>query len=172
MEHQKQETYKVTMGGREKDLQLALKNDAQNRHLLTIRDIINDVFHPRKENEPNMGTNQESCQQDQQEPPTDEPAYDSDFELRHEEVSQIDLMEYVQSTQKNLDMIPYFSLGIDEDIYVHENDDLITPKPELREKSTRVPKKTWMRCSTDSIRQNWRLWTWCSFPLLHTSISI
>ncbi|KAK1379916.1 hypothetical protein POM88_026660 [Heracleum sosnowskyi] len=77
------------------DLQLELKNDPQNCHLLTIRDIINDVFHPRKENEPNMGTNQESCQQDQQEPPTDEPAYDGDFELRPEKLSQIDLMEYV-----------------------------------------------------------------------------
>ncbi|KAK1379917.1 hypothetical protein POM88_026661 [Heracleum sosnowskyi] len=37
-------------------------------------------------------------------------------------------------------MIPSFSLGIDEDIYGHENDYLITPKPALREKSTRVPK--------------------------------
>ncbi|KAK1395911.1 hypothetical protein POM88_005774 [Heracleum sosnowskyi] len=44
------------------DLKLALQKDSQNKQLLTIRDIINDVFHPIKQDEPVMEINQKSNQ--------------------------------------------------------------------------------------------------------------
>lgn len=139
------------------DLKLAIEKDPQNAQLLMIRDVINDVFHPRKQDEPAMETNQQSCQQDKQATPTNKTVFDNDFELRPQDIEQIDLIEYLQSAQTNVDMstvfgpeqnndgIPSFSLGIDEDIYgqdasTKDNDDFITPKPAMREKSTRVLK--------------------------------
>lgn len=136
------------------DLRLAIEKDPTNKELLSIRNIINEVFHPTKEDKSSMDRNKKSGQQDQQTSSTD---IDHDFELRNQHTEQLDLVDYLQSTETNVDMskifgpeqqndrIPSFSLGIDEDIYgdidlAEGKDDFVTPKPTVREKSTRVLK--------------------------------
>ena len=73
---------------------------------------------------------------------------DDDFQLTIEDVEQLDLLSFVDSTKINAqntdlfetntvgDIYPSFSLGLDDD----EDIPPITPKPALREKSSRALK--------------------------------
>ncbi|XP_017226284.2 uncharacterized protein LOC108202422 [Daucus carota subsp. sativus] len=140
------------------ELKLALEKEPANIGLLDIQQLINDVFGQQKTSNIPRNSSPDTVLED-------------DFELRREEVQQIDLIHFVQSAKSTVktttlfgeddkkDEYPSFSLGIDEDINgnqaeqaamieeavpVEENVPIpateITPKPALREKSTRALK--------------------------------
>lgn len=140
------------------ELKLALDKEPTNIGLLDIQQLINDVFGQQKTSNIPRNSSPDTVLED-------------DFELRREEVQQIDLIHFVQSAKSTVktttlfgeddkkDEYPSFSLGIDEDINgnqaeqaamieeaipVEENVPIpateITPKPALREKSTRALK--------------------------------
>lgn len=133
------------------EMKLELEKDPGNEKLLMIVDVINDVFHPRQQDE-TAQKNQDSSQKDKGPAEAEkekEGEVESDFELGSQEIEDINLFDYLQKAQTNFDFpeeaddkIPSFSLGIDEDIYGQEevNDDYVTPQPLQREKSTRIPK--------------------------------
>lgn len=102
--------------------------------------------------------NQKTAQQEKQIRLEHNPLFDEDFELLPDDFDQTELIDFIHSAQNNIDIfspqqvddvIPSFSLGIDEYIYIYiygqdeaipNGDDFVTPKPALREKSTRILK--------------------------------
>ncbi|KAK1394105.1 hypothetical protein POM88_013161 [Heracleum sosnowskyi] len=140
------------------------KEYPNNHELLLIADVINSVFHPRKEDSNAVNANETSTEQDQNETTRNETVIQDDyFQLRPEDIEEMDLIGYVtrtNCTSDALDAFPYFSLGIDdkimdkvcEDINAEEESNLdgeatekdifITPKPAIREKSTRLMRLT------------------------------
>ena len=140
------------------ELKLALDKEPTNIGLLDIQQLINDVFGQQKTSNIPRNSSPDTVLED-------------DFELRQEEVQQIDVIHFVQSAKATVktttlfgdddkkDEYPSFSLEIDEDIYGNQGEQPatieeavpveesvpitateITPKPALREKSTRALK--------------------------------
>ncbi|KAK1364529.1 hypothetical protein POM88_040090 [Heracleum sosnowskyi] len=146
------------------DLKIALQEYPNNVELLLIADVINSVFHPRKEDSNAVNANETSTEQDQNETTRNETVIQDDyFQLRPEDIEEMDLIGYVtrtKCTSDALDAFPSFSLGIDDEIIdkvcddinaeeesnlleeATEKDIFITPKPAIREKSTRLMRLT------------------------------
>lgn len=139
----------------EVDLKIALEKYSHNHELLLIADVMNDVFHPRKQDNDPVNKNQTCSEQNA----NASVIKDDYFQLRCEDIQEMDLVSYVTTTKQITDdFYPSFSLGIDDDIYdkqcedVNANDEadlkaeatdeemFITPKPAIREKSTRLMK--------------------------------
>ncbi|KAK1384611.1 hypothetical protein POM88_022346 [Heracleum sosnowskyi] len=76
----------------------------------------------------------------------------TDFELRPEDIEQLEIMEYLNSTQARIDMPEIFEkdlisiVGQDieeedaEDFEREDDDDFVSPRPILRKKSTKLVK--------------------------------
>ncbi|KAL1811482.1 hypothetical protein ACET3Z_021547 [Daucus carota] len=145
----------------------ALAKDPENPEIHMIQNLVNDVFGNNQAAFPQQNTHQNSTQQDPKKPIPSE--IDDDFELNSQDIEQLDLIEFLHSAKIDInvnhlfvtdeieDVIPNFSLGIDEDIYgnnkqavnlgsdeqldVSKDDDhVFTPKPAMREKSQRALK--------------------------------
>ncbi|KAK1368570.1 hypothetical protein POM88_034662 [Heracleum sosnowskyi] len=146
------------------DLKIALQEYPNNHELLLIVDVINSVFHPRKKDSNAVNANEISTEQDQNETTRNETVIQDDyFQLRPEDIEEMELIGYVtrtKCTSDALDAFPSFSLGIDDEIIdkvcedinaeeesnldgeATEKDIFITPKPAIREKSTRLMRLT------------------------------
>lgn len=141
----------------EVDLNIALQKDPDNHELLLIEDVINDIFHPRKQDNDPVNKNQTSIEQNQ----NTTVIQDDYFQLRREDIEEMDLVGYVTTTKQITDdFCPSFSLGIDDDFSdeqcenVNADDEanlnagatdkemFVTPKPAIREKTTRLMKLT------------------------------
>ena len=149
------------------DLKSALAKDPENPEIHMIQNLVNDVFGNNQAAFPQQNTHQNSTQQDPKKPIPSE--IDDDFELNSQDIKQLDLIEFLHSAKIDInvnhlfvtdeieDVIPNFSLGIDEDIYGNNNqavnlgsdeqldvskddDHVFTPKPAMREKSQRALK--------------------------------
>lgn len=137
------------------DLKIELDKDPENYTLQTIASVIEDVFQINCYHYPPTKPARQST------PPTREiNNIDEDFELTIQETDHIDLVDYIQSIQRtneslqqqnrDLQFVPSFSLGIEDNI-IHQvcqdineqettepaSDQLQTPKEPLRMKSTR-----------------------------------
>ncbi|KAK1373207.1 hypothetical protein POM88_029400 [Heracleum sosnowskyi] len=150
----------------DKDLVKAKEKFGDNVDLLSIENVMNEVFNRREENVLDMPKN-EFCVQK-----ANVCEIAAEFELRPQDIEHLEIIEYLNSEQARIDMpdlfgieeiplvvekpqnfIPSFSLGIEDNIISEDNDkvqttdkdmqdddDYITQKPEVRERSTRILK--------------------------------
>ncbi|KAK1377835.1 hypothetical protein POM88_024579 [Heracleum sosnowskyi] len=160
------------------DLKEAKEIYGDDVYLLSIEQVMNEVFFPSTTNGAELVVINE------RDPSTTNKYVSevaSDFELRPEDIEQLEIMEYLNSTQARIDMpdlfgiegknseekkkedIPSFSLGIEhdtisndiekieiagedieeqdaQDIEGEDDDDFVSPRPIVREKSRRLVK--------------------------------
>ncbi|KAK1350215.1 hypothetical protein POM88_054698 [Heracleum sosnowskyi] len=126
----------------DKDLVEAKEKFGDNADLLSIENVMNEVFNRREENVLDMPKN-EFCVQKEN---VREIA--AKFELRTQDIEHLEIIEYLNSEQARIDMPDLFDNIFSEDIEkvqttdkdMQDDDDYITPKPEVRERSTRILK--------------------------------
>ncbi|KAK1384694.1 hypothetical protein POM88_022429 [Heracleum sosnowskyi] len=120
-------------------------------YLLSIEQVMNEVFHPSTTNDAELVVINE---QEQNPSTTNKYVFQvaADFELRPEDIEQLEIMEYLNSTQARIDMPDIFEkdlisiAGQDieeedaEDFEREDDDDFVSPTPILRKKSTRLVK--------------------------------
>ncbi|KAK1400805.1 hypothetical protein POM88_000410 [Heracleum sosnowskyi] len=149
----------------EKDLEEAIKREPDNDELLLIQDVINEVFDAKNGSKNGNENSNVQVQQDIRDPEHQNmPDPVDDFELDPTVLEQLEIIEYLNSEQGIKDMnemlpaqrkssdlfVPSFSLGPEIEIIseickdinneheaVVEDDGFVTPKPLVREKSTR-----------------------------------
>lgn len=144
----------------EKDLIKAKKEYSDDVYLISIEQVLKEVFHPQSENDSDLGRIGCAVQQKENPSATNDNVCKvaNEFELRPEDIAHLEIVEYLNSRQARLDMpdlfgeeeemhdqeekrddVPSFSLGI-EDKTNNEKEDFITPRPATRKKSTRIVK--------------------------------
>ncbi|KAK1384607.1 hypothetical protein POM88_022342 [Heracleum sosnowskyi] len=112
---------------------------------------MNEVFHPSTSNDAELVVINE---QEHNPSTTNKYVFQvaTDFELRPEDIEQLEIMEYLNSTQARIDMPEIFEkdlisiVGQDieeedaEDFEREDDDDFVSPRPILRKKRTRLVK--------------------------------